>query len=203
VQFRASLGRERDADERLHQRTGHPHHLALQGEDPVQVPASDIGEGQQLQGLAGGCAVDDQHVEFLPLGMAADPHQARHLLHPGRRGQLLGDDLVDPLAVEQHRQIVVNAVPMPLHLVEGIDLLGKEILADLDRLGTELEVEAVPQAVRGVGGDHQGPQPELRTAHGGGGGDGGFAHTTFARVEDHAHLREYRDGPKWASLSEG
>ena len=59
------------------------------------------------------------------------------------------------------------------------------------RLGPDLPVEGVGEAVGGVGGDDERAVAELRRADGGGGGEARLAHPALARVEDEprAHRR--------------
>src|SRR5207302_4257977 len=92
-----------------------------------------------------------------------------------------------PLRREERAQVSVHLLPVLLELVERVDLLGPEVGLDQGGTVTELDVEAVTEAVGGVGADHQGAVTETRAGHRGGGGDGGLPDPALAGVEDHSH----------------
>ena len=109
---------------RLEHRAGHAHRAARPGIDLVQPPFGGVGKSQQLQGFACRRTVDDQDVVLSSLRVVLDPHQRCDLVHPGRVGDLVGDDLVQPLGGKDLDRVFVQLRPMALHLMERRDFMG-------------------------------------------------------------------------------
>ena len=184
--------RQRDVHQRLQHRPRDAHRPALPGVDLVEPPFGGVGKCEQLQGLAGRRAVDDQHVVLGALRVVLDPHQRGDLVHPGRVGDLLGHDLVEALGGENLDRVLVELRPVPLHLVQRRDLVRPEVVGDLGERRAELDVERVAQGVGGVRAHDHRAIAGLRAVHGGRRGDRGLAHAALACEEDHAHRTECR-----------
>ena len=152
-------------------RAQHGEQAALRGQQPVEVPAEHLGQREQAQRLGGGGAVDDDEVPVAALGLVGQRGERGDLLGAGQRGQLLGDDGVDPHRVEHPEQVVAHHLPVGLD--GGVRADGRacspgstSVVSRQVRRGGEVDVERVAEAVRGVGGHDQGAQPEraARTA---------------------------------------
>ena len=135
---------------------------ALPRQDLVEPPAGDVGEGEQPQGLAGRRAVDDDHVVVAARVVGADLQQAEELVHARRDGQLLGGDAEDAAVGEDPAEPVADGGPVRLELGLRLDLLGPEQRRDLARLGTELLLERIAEAVGGIGREDDRPQAGAR-----------------------------------------
>ena len=132
------------------------------------------------------------------------PQQREQLVHARRDGQLLGRDPVDAALDEQLAQPLLHAGPVALHLLLGLDLLAPQAVADLDRLGAQLDPQRLGQAVRRIGGDDQRPQAAGGAAARGAGGDRGLADAALAGVEDRPrapHRRESKPPPRSGALA--
>jgi hypothetical protein len=174
------LARQRHVEQRAGER-GEP---ALRGQHALEPPGHYVGEGQEPQRLARGRAVDDHDVELALLVVALDPEQREELVHPGRDGQLLSRDAVDAALRQEVAQPCLDALPVALHLLLGLDLLAEQVAGDLHRLGAELRLERVGQTVRRVRREHHRAQPGRRAAARARGGDARLADAALARVED-------------------
>ena len=87
---------------------------------------------------------------------------------PGRHGQLLGGDVHHPAVGEQRAEPALDRAPVGLHLALGLHLLAPEQVADRGRVGPELGLERVGEAVGRVG-----------------------------REDDRAQARRRRSGARW------
>ena len=103
---------------------------------------------------------------------------------PGRDGQLLGGDVHHAAVGEQLAQPALDRAPVGLHLALRLDLLAPQAVAERGRVGAQVGLERVGQAVRGVGREDDRAQAGGGAAAGGGGGDAGLADASLARVED-------------------
>ena len=93
----------------------------------------------------------------------------------------------------------MDALPVILELAQGIHLLRPQVRGDLGRLVANGDVQAVGEAVRRVGADHQravteGGAHDRRRC-----GDGSLAHSTLARVQDHTH--GWPQTARWAQVT--
>ena len=83
--------------------------LALVGEDLLQPPAGDFGEGEQPEGLAGRRAVHDHGVPLAALLMALELEQREQLVEARRDRQLVVN-----VGREEFVQLVIaRRVPAP------------------------------------------------------------------------------------------
>ena len=158
---------QRQVEHRARERPRGGHEALLPGEHLVEPPARDLGERQQAQRLARGRAVHDDHVELARLVVALELQQREDLVHPGRDGQLLGQDPVDA-AVGQH------AAEPPLHRVSSGARARPPPAPPGPRgsaatgvgSGAQLGLERVRQAVRGIGRHDHGAKPAARDLRG-------------------------------------
>ncbi len=185
---------ERHVHHRLQHRARHAHCAPRPRIDLVQPPLGGVGEGQQLQGLAGRGAVDDQDVVLPPLRVVLDPHQRRDLVHPWRIRDFIGQHLIEALSGEDLDRVLVELCPVPLHLVQRRDLMRPEVVSDPGRLGAQLDVKRVAKRMGGVGAHDDGAVPGGRAPNGGGGGDRRLAHTALPGEKNDSHAESLRSG---------
>ena len=85
-------------------RAQHGEQAALGRQQPVEVPAEHLGQGEQAQGLGGRGAVDDDEVPVAALGLVGQGGERGDLLGAGQRGELVGDDGSTPIASSTPRR---------------------------------------------------------------------------------------------------
>ena len=81
------------------------------GEDPFEVPAEDVGERQEAQGLGGRRAVDHDEVEVVALCVVSQVLQGEDLVESGQRRELGGIDGVGPGPTEQVDEVLTDLPP--------------------------------------------------------------------------------------------
>ena len=118
----------------------------------AEPPARSLGEGEQPQRLAGGRAVDDDHVPVAVLDVLLEPQQAEQLVSAGRDGELLGGDPFHA-ALDQHlAEPALDLGPVALELLLRGDLLRPQVRARLGGLRPDGLLEHVGERVRRIGG---------------------------------------------------
>jgi hypothetical protein len=120
--------------------------------------------------------------------------QGQHLLRAGDHRHLLGRHRVHARCVEHREEVALDVGPRLLEPELGVDLVDEEPVGDLGRLRVDLAGSAVRvgQRVRGVGGQHQRPQPARSRQRGGTGSHGRLADSALAGEEEDAHGRAPR-----------
>jgi len=108
-----------------------------------------------------------------------DVEQAKHLVHSGQDGHLIGKDIVNPRRPEKGGHVFLNRLPIGLYFMEHVDFLCPEVVADLGHCVSKLPVKAIAQAVGRIGADNQGSVTELGRACRRRGGNGSLADPTF------------------------
>ena len=119
--------------QRRHPRDDRPyrlHHLALHGEDPLDVPVHDLRERQQSERLRRRRAVHHEHVVAPALHVRLHVDQGEDLVETGDHRELLGLDRLGPGPVHQLDEVVLDLAPVVLEPFLGVDLLRPEVLRD-------------------------------------------------------------------------
>ena len=88
--------------------------------------------------------------------MLVDPEQVGEFLHAGQDGDLFGDHGLDALPAEERFHPLLDGAPVLVEVVGDVALLAPEIVGDGSGLGAEADVEAVAEAVGGVGAEDDG-----------------------------------------------
>ena len=148
------------------------------GQQPIEVPAEDLGEGEQAQRLGARGAVDDDEIPVAGVDGERQGQEGMDLVGSGERDEFVGDDRVHVQALEDAEQVVAHDVPVGLdvgvvvHRQDGEPAgrprdTHRDIGAAAPVPGRgQIDVEDVAQGVRGIRGEDQ----DTMTA--GGGSDG-------------------------------
>ena len=187
------LARERHVEQRPGQRPRRGDDLVLAREDLLQPPARDVGEREQAQRLAGGRAVDDEHVEVALLVVALELQQREQLVEaggdrraprrrscsrPGRRASRRATPAPRP-----------SCAPSPAGPGPPGPTARRRPAA---WSAPSSALERVGEAVGRVGGEHQRPQARRGAAPRRARGDRGLADAALAGVEDRARRSSER-----------
>ena len=162
---------------------------ALGGEDLLEVPAQDLGEREQAEGLGGRGAVDHDHVVLPGSGMTVHLEKGEELVHPGEDEELLGLDAAGSAPIEHVHQLTADRAPVAVELALGVDLLAVEIGNDLARVGSQAHGKGIGERMGRVGGGDQCPMTGVGCSQRRAGGDGGLAHSSLAGDEDDPHAQ--------------
>jgi hypothetical protein len=161
----------------------------VRGEQPLQISAHGLGEGQQPQGLGRRAAVDHDDVPGAGLRCALHRGECEQLLDTGQDRQLVRDQLVDARPGQHRGEVVAQPAPRTLEQCPGVDVRGEQAAdpVDLRRLAAELGLQCVAQRVGRVRGDGQRLAAGPREMGGRRRGEGGLADPTLAREQHHPH----------------
>ncbi len=119
----------------------------LEGEEVLEPPTAHIRKGEEPQRLSGRGAIYDHHFEAFVADVLVDPQEAGPLIHPGDDAHLLAEDIAHPSPGEQGRHVALQVPPVLVYRIVDVDFLAPQPVGDGGRLGTELGVEGVGQAV--------------------------------------------------------
>ena len=144
-----AIGRAAATIRRSHGKTFSSHQLAMSGNESSRS-VSPVGR-----------AVDDDDVVLARLVVALDLQQAEELVHPRRHAELLGGDVEDAALGEQRRRAsACTAAQFASISRSACTSWPQRQLADRRRVGAELGLERVREAVRGIGREDHGSQPD-------------------------------------------
>jgi hypothetical protein len=168
-------------------RPGRPHQPTFGGHDLFEVPAQDLREREQPQGLSSRGTVDNNHVVGTRACVVVDFEKGKQLVHAREDEELLGLDSPSTPPVEDVHQLTANRAPVTVELALSVDLLGMELIDNGRRVGSKGDCQSIGQRVCRVGRCDQGSIAGVSRGKGCRSCHGGLPHPTLSGDEDDSH----------------
>ncbi len=194
-EFQVPAGRRLVQPLRGHRNTGEPTQDGAQGagrlpfgrEQPAQVAAEFLGQGEEGEGLRGRGEVDDEEAVLLRQRGVAQGAQQGEFLRAGQRGEFLRVEAGGAEEVQCGGGAFLEGGEVRTEVPGGVGAPGGEVRGGFDRGRAGRDAEGGAEGVRRVGGQHEGVRAVGRRGQGGGGREGGTTAAAGAGDQEGAH----------------
>lgn len=161
--------------------------LPLRRQQPAQIAAELLGQGEEHERLGNGGQVDDEEVVGLGERGVAQGAQQGEFLGAGQGGDLLRVQRGGAEEVERGGRALLEGHEAVAEARGGVRSPGGEAGCGLDGAGAGRDAEYGTEGVGAVGAEHEGAAAPAGGVQRGGRGDGGPAGAAGAGDQDGAH----------------